>query len=175
MSEESLVFPLHFFNKINDFKKVLWSLKSELEGLIGQTRVMFAMKRRKSVGSVLMRNKQLSMSPQVSSGQRCNEVGCRQCPLVSRKQTLTINNQKIKIPMYLNCKSRNVVYLWVCNSCSEAYFGRTTQQCRDCSNGHRSCFTEAKWEKSALPMHCKDKHRDQFTLNNFSVAVIKKV
>ena len=36
-------------------------------------------------------------------------------------------------------------------------------------------FTEDKWEKSALSMHAKDMHQDQFSLNNFSVSVVKKV
>ena len=67
------------------------------------------------------------------------------------------------------CKSKHVIYLWLCKLCpgTEAYFGRTTY--------HRQCFTEDKWEKSALSMHAKDMHENQFSLNNFSVAVVKKV
>ena len=57
----------------------------------------------------------------------------------------------------------------------EAYFGRTTQECHDRSSGHRGCFNNEKWEKSALSMHARDMHQNQFSLNNFSVAVVKKV
>ena len=70
-----------------------------------------------------------------------------------------------------------MIYLWLCKLCSEkeAYFGRTTQECHDRSSGHRGCFSDEKWEKSALSMHAKDMHQNQFSLNNFSVAVVKKV
>ena len=34
---------------------------------------------------------------------------------------------------------------------------------------------ELNWERSALSMHAKDRHKDNFSLKNFSVAVIKKV
>ena len=90
---------------------------------------------------------------------------------------MVVNNKTISIPTSLNCESKNVVYLWLCNLCSgkEAYFGRTIQQCRDRSSGHRKCFNELNWEKSALSMHAKDKHKDNFSLKNFSVAVVKQV
>ena len=71
-----------------------------------------------------------------------------------------------------------MIYLWLCNLCvekKEAYFGRTTQECHDRSSGHRACFADDKWEKSALSMHARDKHQNDFSLNNFSVAVVKKV
>ena len=42
-------------------------------------------------------------------------------------------------------------------------------------SGHRKCFNESNWEKSALSMHAKDRHKDNFSLKNFSVAVVKQV
>ena len=45
----------------------------------------------------------------------------------------------------------------------------------DIDGRHRKCFNESNWEKSALSMHAKDRHKDNFSLKNFSVAVIKKV
>ena len=140
-------------------------------------RIIFALKKRSSVGNSVVRNKQLSIPSAVSSNQRCNSVGCRQCPLTISKSSVTINNVVIPIPKSLNCKSKNIIYLWLCKLCleKEAYFGRTTQECHDRSSGHRGCFTEDKWEKSALSMHARDMHQNQFSLNNFSVAVMKKV
>ena len=32
-----------------------------------------------------------------------------------------------------------------------------------------------KWEKSAIPMHAKDMHQTQFSLDNFSISIVKKV
>ena len=69
------------------------------------------------------------------------------------------------------------IYLWLCRLCSEkeVYFGRTIQECHDRSSGHRGCFNEDKWDKSALSMHAKDMHPNQFSLENFTVALVKKV
>ena len=57
----------------------------------------------------------------------------------------------------------------------KVYFGRTTQECHDRTSGHRGSFNEEKWDKSALSMHARDVHQMSFTLDIFSVAVIKKV
>ena len=97
--------------------------------------------------------------------------------VMPNKPTVKVNNIPISIPKSLKCKSKNVIYMWLCNLCPrvEAYFGRTTQCCRDRSSGHRQCFSGDKWDKSALSMHAKDMHEDQFSLDNFSVAVVKKV
>ena len=77
----------------------------------------------------------------------------------------------------LNCKSRNIIYMWVCKLCDgkEVYFGRTTQECHDRTSGHRGSFTDEKLDKSALSMHANDVHQTRFSLDIFSVAVIKKV
>ena len=136
---------------------------------------MFAMKKRSSIGNSVVRNKQLSFPGPNSNSQRCNRGGCCQCPLTISKPTVTVNKKSISIPKSLNCKSRNVIYMWLCNLCSEAYFGRTTQECHDRSTGHRGCFTDEKWKKSALSMHAKDMHKNYFSLNNYSIALIKKV
>ena len=40
--------------------------------LIGDVRVMFAMKKRSSIGNSVIRNKQISIPSQASSNQRCN-------------------------------------------------------------------------------------------------------
>ena len=172
---ETLVFPLHYFNEIREFKEVVRSLNSDLQSLVGDMRVMFAMKKRSSIGNSVVRNKQLSFPEPNSNSQRCNRGGCCQCPLTISKPTVTVNKKSISIPKSLNCKSRNVIYMWLCNLCSEAYFGRTTQECHDRSTGHRGCFTDEKWEKSALSMHAKDMHKNCFSLNNYSIALIKKV
>ena len=70
-----------------------------------------------------------------------------------------------------------VIYMWVCKLCGEeeTYLGQTTQTCRDRSSGHRGCFHGDKWEKSALSMHSKETHLTQFSLDNFTIAVVKKV
>ena len=44
-------------------------------------------------------------------------------------------------------------------------------------NGHRSCFkidSNLKFEKSALSMHCYLKHKINFDMNYFNLAIVKK-
>ena len=67
--------------------------------------------------------------------------------------------------------------MWICKLCGEkeTYFGRTTQECHNRTSGHRGCFDEVKWDKSALSMHAREVHQTQFSLDIFTVAVVKKV
>ena len=174
--EDTLVFPVHFFDKLKEFKSVVYGLKGEITELIGETRVMFAIKKHGSIGNMMVKNKELSMKENTTNGQKCNGPGCMQCPLVNKEQLSIVNGESVVAPRHLNCKSKNIIYLWTCKLCAEAYFGRTTQACHNRTNGHRSCFNnEDKWDKSALSMHAKDAHPNNFSLNIFNVSVIKKV
>ena len=142
---DTLVFPVHYFNGLPELKKLIKELSNEFKKLIGNTRIIMAAKKCSSIGNMFVRNKPLSISNSVTSdNQRCNARSCRQCPLTNEKSKMLINNNVVRIPRYLNCKSNNVIYLWLCKLCNEreAYFGRTTQECHKRSNGHRGCFTE---------------------------------
>ena len=176
---DTLVFPVHFFKGVNEFKKLVRSLGNELHQLIGDTRIMFAMKKGSSLGNMVVRNKQLSIVHPDGDSQRCNGRGCLQCPLSNNKSKIVINDQVVRVPRNLNCRSKNIIYLWLCKLCEEeeAYFGRTTQKCQSRTSGHRGCFSgeEGKWEESALSMHAKDVHQMQFSLDIFTISIVKKV
>ena len=43
--EDTLVFPLHFFKQMKEFKSVIYGLKQEIKQLIGETRIVFAVKK----------------------------------------------------------------------------------------------------------------------------------
>ena len=175
--DRTLVFPLHFFEGIEEFKGLIHGLKNDFRQLIGDTRVMLAMKKGQSIGNSLIRNKALCIETQVNQNQKCNSPGCRQCPLVNTQHKLTINDTKLSVPQSLDCKTRNVIYLWKCRLCStnNCYFGRTTQKCHARTNGHRGCFNDEKWENSALSMHARESHQLNFSLENFEVSVVKKI
>ena len=177
--EEKLIFSLYHFDGISEFKTMVRSLNTDISKLIGDTRIMFAMKKGRSIGSALMQNKNLSNVESISNSQQCTSRGCKQCPLVNNEEAITINNKVINIPKHLNCKTRNAIYMWVCKLCGqnkEVYFGRTIQESRQRTSGHRACFTNSeKWENSALSMHAKDVHQNEFNLDNFTISVVKKV
>ena len=173
----TLVFPMYFFDGINQFKELIRNLKDDFEQLIGDTRVMIATKKESSIENTLVRNKRLCMETvEPNQNQKCNAPGCRQCPLVNTQHKQMINNINISIPRTLNCKTRNVIYLWKCKLCpsNNSYFGRTTQKCNARTNGHRGCFNNEKWESSALSMHAKEAHSANFSLENFEVSVVRK-
>ncbi len=173
---DTLMFPVHFFAGIQEFKKLIHSLSDDLQQLIGDTRIMFAMKKNSSLGNIIVRNKKLSLPTSTSDSQRCNAPGCKQCPLVNEKRKVVVNDKVVHIPRHLNCKSKNIIYLWLCKLCGEkdAYYGRTTQESHDRTSGHRGCFNE-NWEKSALSMHAKEVHQTRFSLDIFTISIVKKV
>ena len=109
--QDTLVFPVHYFEGIEYLKSVIYSMKDEISELIGDTRVMFAMRKKTSIGNTIVRNKKLSLHKTVAEGQKCNGRGCRQCPLVNESQSLTVNGNTIKISQNLNCKTKNIIYL----------------------------------------------------------------
>ena len=175
--EETLIFPVHYFEGISDLKSLLRDMGDELKELIGNTRVMIAMKKGSSIGNMVVKNKQLSLHDTNAGSQRCGGRGCLQCPLVNNAEKHTVNENPIRIPKHLNCKSKNVIYMWVCTLCkgNEVYFGRTTQECRNRTSGHRNSFSEEKYDKSALSMHAREAHQTSFSLNIFRVSVVSKV
>ena len=78
----------------------------------------------------------------------------------------------------MNCKSRNVIYLWQCKLCrkGDSYFGRTVQKSHKRTNTHRGCFRDStKSEDSALSLHARKVHGENFDLKNFEISLIKKV
>ena len=49
----TLVFPVHFFDELDDFKSTVTDLNDEIKELIGDT--MFAIKKHSSVGNMFVR------------------------------------------------------------------------------------------------------------------------
>ena len=85
-------------------------------------------------------------------------------------------NIQIKPSKTLNCKSRNVIYLWQCLLCDQddSYFGRTIQKSHERTNIHRRCFTEeTKWEDPALSIHDKNVHPNHMDLSSFRITLVK--
>lgn len=96
---------MYYFEGIKEFKTLVGNLENDLQELIGDTKIMFAMKKGTSIGNLLLKNKILCAEPSPSNeNQKCNEPGCRQCPLVNIQQKLTINNKSISIPIPLIAK-----------------------------------------------------------------------
>jgi len=148
----------------------------DLKSVIGDTKIIMAVKKNPSIGNTVVRNKRITTDLPQLENQKCGATSCMQCPLVNTNNTVTINNIKVKPARTLNCKSRNVIYLWQCTICTEenGYFGRTIQKSHERTNTHRSCFSEDKWEESALSMHSQTAHRESFNLTDFNITLVKQ-
>ena len=135
-----------------------------------------AVKKNPSMGNTVVMNKFLSSDEQILDNQKCGATNCMQCPLVNTSNTVNVNGLRVKAAKTLNCKSRNIIYLWQCQICENenSYFGRTIQKAHERTNTHRSCFSEEKWEDSALSMHSRTCHENRFELQNFKITLIKK-
>ena len=173
--QDVITFPLFYFEQINDLKQILKDSTTDLKLIIGDTKIILAVKKNPSIGNMVVKNKMLMSDIQRLESQKCGVTNCRQCPLVNNN-TVTINNVTVKPSRTLNCKSRNVIYLWQCQICQEenAYFGRTVQESHKRTNTHRGCFAEGKWEDSALSTHSHNVHRENFNLSDFKITLVKK-
>ena len=53
--------------------------------------------------------------------------------------------------------------------------GPTIQKSHERTNTQRGCFTDEKWESSALSMHSKSVHANDFDLGHFRITLLRKV
>ena len=175
-SGEAITFPVFYFDGLNEFKKIIHDSKTDLQQLIGDTKILMAVKKNPSIGNKSIRNKILSEEQTPLPNQKCKATSCLQCPLVNMSNISIVNGLTIPSGKALNCKSRNVIYLWQCQLCTQdnSYFGRTIQKSHERTNTHRGCFCDKKWESSALSMHARSVHGELFNLNNFRISLIKK-
>ena len=68
--------------------------------------------------------------------------------------------------------------MYTCKHCpdnKEFYFGQTNNCLRERANGHRACFAEAKYKKSAMSFHTWEVHKELFhkKLDNFVAGIVK--
>ena len=172
----TITFPIFHFEEINSFKKIIFDAKIDLQKAIGDTKIIMAVKKNPSIGNSVVRNKQLSIIETIKQNQSCQASNCLQCPLVNTNNNIYVNNKQVKPQKTLNCKSRNIIYLWQCQICDidNGYFGRTIQKSHERTNTHRRCFAvESKWEDSALSMHSGAIHPEQMDLRNFKITLVR--
>ena len=121
----------------------------------------------------------------MKENQKCNGRGCKTCDVMNLNQTLTVWNKNdmyrknLRLDYRLDCSTSCVIYIYMCNLCKDNdsfYIGQTVNSCKLRANGHRACFTEKQYKKSALSYHIYNDHPEHFNkkLTNYSVGVIKK-
>ena len=148
-----------------------------------EIKIIVAERRNPNTGSLLFAKSSFAneLSEQKCT-QKCSSRGCLTCGVMEVDRCIVVNGIKIKLDYSLNCATDCVIYVYLCKHCEDPckdgfYFGQTVNCMRERANGHRACFDEHSYMKSALAFHIWDKHRDHFQnkLENFRGGVIKKV
>ena len=93
-------------------------------------------------------------------------------PLVITSNKETVNKICVIIPKYLYY----TFYMRLCFLCEgkEVFIGRAAQEFRSGTNGHRSSFSEKKFDRSALSVQAREGHKRSF-LDIFRIAIFSKV
>ena len=190
-----LIYSVKFFKEIEQLKKLVGSLREDINQLCGEIKVTFALRKHPSISNTVIRNRRLSESSSSSEdcksvgprSQRCEARGCLTCPLLFDSTDMVIVNGKIvSLDYRLNCKDKGIIYLAQCQICAasnsilkeDSYFGQTVTPMHIRMNGHRDKFIiddRLKFEQSALSMHCFLKHKDNFSMSNFKLGIVRKV
>ena len=75
--------------------------------------------------------------------------------------------KEVKLDFRYNCKSDNLIYVFICKLCPKndnLYVEQTTNSCRGRNNGHRGKFNVDDYKESGLSFHIFEDHPDHITL-----------
>ncbi|KAL5257197.1 hypothetical protein ACHWQZ_G012210 [Mnemiopsis leidyi] len=185
----NIVFPVQYFLELPQLKAVLRDIESDIEVLLGPTKIVTASKKGRSIGNKILRNSSICRAPIEDSSnwvQSCNAPRCLTCKHMCKAgDVFVVNDQTLKVPAKFNSKTRNCIYIAQCKLCSQiregdyqvvyedTYFGQTMQKFNQRVNGHRSCFKFEDRNKSALSMHAFEHHGGNFSIENYKFAILK--
>ena len=75
---DTITFPVHYFEELKDFRKILTGAETDIQTLIGDASIIMAIKKNPSIGSKIVKNKQLCSLQIELENQKCNEPNCQQ-------------------------------------------------------------------------------------------------
>ena len=174
---------------MKSLKSLVHDMKEDIERLIGDVRIIFALKKHEAINDYVIKNRSLSRGVaqhqfRTASSQSCGGKKCGTCPLLFESgKKVMVNGKEVILDMRLICRDKNVIYVAQCSICTgsnlgeSTYFGQTTTEVRQRFNGHRSKFkfdADKSYTKSALSQHCFNEHPESMSLMNFKVAFVKK-
>ena len=175
-SPQPLIFSFQYFHQMNELKKVVRSLDKDLDALMGHHNIRFAARKGATIGSNVVKNRELCIPTQYSTSQKCGASGCLTCPSMLDQPKLDVNGVSLRLAKNVTCKSSDVIYVHKCGSCTSenVYVGQTSQKFADRNSGHRGKFNDIHYEESALSNHSYLSHGLGVTLKDFKCAIYKK-
>ena len=177
-----LIFICEYFKDIDKLKTFLNSLGDDLNKLIGSTKIMVACRKGPNIGNMVVKNRSLGEIDKEPNnrGQKCGARNCKTCSVMLEESEISCNGISLKLPKNVNCKTSNVIYGDLCQDAicvqrgENLYVGQTFQPLNKRNNGHRGCFNDNDFEKSALATHAKLDHNFMIDFDNFKCAILKK-
>ena len=158
-------------------KKLIKSYTNDIKTLTGTDKVFFSSKQNRNVAFLLFNKYGFAQTTKNLVNQKCGSVNCNSCTMKfdSNNPVILKNGFKIFPSKSSTCKSSSIIYVAICSICNDFYFGQTMTEERIRMNGHRSCFTQEKFDKSALSLHIYKDHPDRIDvgLNNYKVIIIE--
>ena len=165
----------------SQIRKLMKDNQDMINYLFGkEIKVIVAERRNPNTSSLLFAKSGFAKKLSDTDTQRCGSSLCMTCDVLDIDRTVVVNDVVVKMDYSLNCGTEFIVYLYLCRHCDNPcrdgfYFGQSVNCLRDRANGHRACFNEQLYKKSALSYHIWDKHKEHFDqkLNNFRVGIVK--
>ena len=108
--EDTITFPLFYFADIHTFKQILRDAETDLKSIIGETKIIMAVKKNPSIGNSIVQNKALTSA---SSSTRKPKMWCNELPPVPtskhNKQHFNQQHQSKTIEVFeLQVKKRSL-------------------------------------------------------------------
>ena len=169
-------------------KKFLDDRHDEISAILGEpSRTVVAYKRAPNVSDMLFKRRKFAGVKEdcnedqdvryTDTSQNCKRPRCMACRTMLGLKTVKLGNTEVALDYTLNCVSNNVIYFAQCRYCVNGfYIGQTWQKFSDRLSGHRADFNEGKEKRSALALHIKTVHNENFQdkLDNFRFGLILK-
>ena len=171
-----VIFSFKYFHQMNELKKVVRGMNSDLDSLMGHHNIIFAARKGVTIGNEVVKNRDLCIPNEQRDSQKCGCKGCETCPTMLDTKSIKINGQVVKLARNVTCKSGDVTYVHICQSCGSenCYGGQTSQPFANRNTGHRNKFNMHHYEESALSHHSYLEHGLNVKLDNFKCAIVKK-
>ena len=100
--------------------------------------------------------------------EKCKDARCLACQQVIVSSTYkTKNGQIIKRNANLNCKSKDLLYLLICDKCKEEYNGETGIQLNLRTNLHRNQIKKKIYRKLKVSKHIHKCGKNKFSVFPF--------
>ena len=146
----------------------LTSLSQDFETLVGHSKIRYSYRRNNNTSQLLFNKYGFCQLNNKLQDQKCAGRNCLTCKTMfdkSGKLTLYDGNV-VRLSETANCKTEDIIYIFVCKFCGDYYFGQSISQFNLRCNGHRDKFklTNDAYKKSALSSHIYADHPDNFGL-----------